>query len=160
MSKTKVSLVKVAHIEDLSTVRRVEEESKSRLYFGLGTPEQQHHFFETGGTIFIVKAGEKVIGTASFEPEEKDAETDEKTVRLAQLAILPPYQHNGYGAKAARLLLEEVRHQGFEKAQGQIHPDNKKSLSLWVGIGFDVVGSKPNYFGDGEPRLIVEKRFE
>lgn len=158
MSVTKVSLVRVAQIQDLSTVRRIEEESKGKLYFGLGTPEQQRVFFETGGTIFIIMADGEVIGTTSFKPEGKNAESDGKAVHIPQLAILPPYQGNGYGAQAARLLLEEVRRQGFEVAWGQIHPDNTTSLNLWKGLGFDVVDSSPDYFGDGEPRLIVEKR--
>ena len=150
---TNITLERVSKKRDLKMVRRVEEECTSPTYFGLGTPKQQRNFVENGGTIFFIKEEGKVVGTTSFKP-------DGKAAYLAQLAIRPQHRHKGYGTKAADLLLEEVKSWGFEKAWGPVHPDNTYSRNIWKNAGFDETDIKPNYFGDGQDRLIVEKRLQ
>lgn len=36
-----------------------------------------------------------------------------------------------------------------------VHPDNQIALRLYASLGFEIKSRQENYFGDGEPRLLL-----
>lgn len=100
-----------------------------------------------GHAYFIRRDGE-TVGSLSFDlfPDH---------VYLSSLVILPPYQNHGIGKEALRQLFEILG------ADAQIelvtHPDNKIALHLYESLGFAVTSRNENFYGDGEPRLILSR---
>jgi ribosomal-protein-alanine N-acetyltransferase len=35
------------------------------------------------------------------------------------------------------------------------HPDNTKAINLYESLGFKIESTIENYFGDGEPRIVM-----
>ena len=54
--------------------------------------------------------------------------------------------------KSSQMKLKEI-----EKIELVTHPQNTAALKLYSKYGFIVTGQKENYYGDGEPRLILTK---
>ena len=51
-------------------------------------------------------------------------------------------------------LLKEI---GNKKIVLTVHPQNNAALRIYLKLGFVIISWKDNYFGDGEPRLYLEK---
>lgn len=39
-----------------------------------------------------------------------------------------------------------------------VHPHNNPAISLYLSLGFKIESWRDNYFGDGEPRLVLVKK--
>lgn len=37
------------------------------------------------------------------------------------------------------------------------HPENTKAIRLYESLGFKIAERKENYYGDGEPRVVLVK---
>jgi ribosomal protein S18 acetylase RimI-like enzyme len=85
---------------------------------------------------------------------------DDGSVYLSNVAVHPRVRRKGY-ARAMMCHLLRHCHGANDRAQSidlAVHPDNTAARALYVSLGFvpDVV--RENYFGDGEPRLIMRLR--
>jgi len=52
-------------------------------------------------------------------------------------------------------LLEKFKN--TERIDLAAHPDNFRAIKLYQSLGFAIESRKENYYGDGEPRLILVK---
>jgi ribosomal-protein-alanine N-acetyltransferase len=50
-------------------------------------------------------------------------------------------------------ILEKCK--GTDRIDLVTHPENKNALQLYMSLGFKVESRRENYFGDGEPRLVL-----
>jgi ribosomal protein S18 acetylase RimI-like enzyme len=101
------------------------------------------------GKIYLFKTGKKVIGHITCETK------DDGSIRLGGFTIAPQYQGKGFGRQTMELILDKIK--GAPKIDLVTHPDNHRAVGLYRSLGFQIVGRKENYFGDGEPRIIMEK---
>ena len=86
------------------------------------------------------------------------SETQEKTVVLHQLYVLPKYQRLGIGRDMFAEL--ETCFPDAERMRLEVEPQNLHALSFYRAHGFAEVGKTSNC-GDeesGVPALILEKR--
>ena len=74
---------------------------------------------------------------------------------ISYMVVDPAYQGRGVARKALISVLEELK--GKRRIELVTHPDNAKALKLYQSLGFIVEGRKENYYGDGEPRLMLVK---
>lgn len=92
----------------------------------------------------------KVIGYISVILENDDH------LELDNLMVEADYQGRGFGRQALEMVLNEI---GDSKTITLVtHPDNTNALKLYKSVGFAESERKENYFGDGEPRLIMIRR--
>ncbi len=98
---------------------------------------------------YIIKKEGVVVGSYSYEIKSKD------NINIGGPAILPEFQGQGIAKEITRRILEELK--GYRKIDLEIHPDNLISLKLFKSFDFIVESRIENYFGDGEPRLILCK---
>ncbi len=152
MAAQRVSFVRAGE-GDWKNVLRVELDSKSKTYASFVTEKEVRDSFRKSN-VFFIKSGEELIGTVSFDPE-KDG-----TVYLANLAILPEHKGKGLGTEAMDLLMEKVEDLGFKKATLRVHPKNTPALLIYLKSGFEIVRWEENSYGDGEPRLFLEKNIK
>jgi ribosomal protein S18 acetylase RimI-like enzyme len=38
------------------------------------------------------------------------------------------------------------------------HPENEIALGLYMSLGFEIESRQENFFGDGEPRLVLARK--
>lgn len=100
----------------------------------------------TGSEVYLVYNGSKAIGLFAYKIDATDAE-------IMQVMFLPEFQNKGYGRKVMEIMLENLKNYYVKII---VHPRNKYALILYLKMGFVIYGWKDNYYGDGQPRLLLE----
>jgi ribosomal-protein-alanine N-acetyltransferase len=141
-------ILRVASSKDAAAFISIEKKVKSSIYFSMGSEEE---FIEALGKrkIYIIERRNEIIGHISYEKR------NDGSIYFHGFAIVPEYQGKGFGRKALELIREVV--EDAFKIDMVTHPDNFKAIELYKSLGFKIVGQKENYFGDGQPRVILEK---
>jgi len=75
---------------------------------------------------------------------------------LSGLMVKPEFQGKGIGREAMRQVLEEVS--DVERIWLATHPSNTPAIKLYLSFGFIIEEKIENYFGDGEPRIIMSRK--
>jgi ribosomal protein S18 acetylase RimI-like enzyme len=138
-----------ATMEDTSTLVAFERQIGEVKTYGqpLGLKaaleEIQRNFF------YFIKRGDIVVGTAAYRARP------DRSVYLGNIAILPAYRRQGIARAAMMFLLESNR--DASRIDLVTHPENHGALKLYESLGFSVESRKEDYFGDGEPRLVLVK---
>ena len=96
---------------------------------------------------FIYYDGDKPIGFFAYEPQENNQ------IELKTMAVIPSYQNKGVGKKMADDFLRRVK---GKRVHTVTHPKNTAAIILYLKHGFQIYGWKNNYYGDGEPRLLLK----
>jgi ribosomal protein S18 acetylase RimI-like enzyme len=99
------------------------------------------------GKVFLLKKGGEVIGNASYEDHGGGI------FYISGLVISPEFQGQGYGRAVLKKLLEDMS--DAKRIELVTHPENSPALKLYKEAGFHIESRKENYYGDGEPRLIL-----
>jgi ribosomal-protein-alanine N-acetyltransferase len=97
-------------------------------------------------TVLILKMGGIAVGSIAY------AEKSPKHVYISGMIVRPEYQGRGLATKAIQEVL--AKHHDAKRIDLVTHPDNP-ALNLYESLGFKIEGRKENYFGDGEPRLVL-----
>ena len=71
------------------------------------------------------------------------------------LVILPEFQGQGIAREAALFRIEKMK--DLKRIDLVTHPHNSKIICLYLSLGFHIESWKENYWGDGEPRLVIAK---
>ena len=120
----------------------------SRTFSATTTKEEAEEEFKSNKIFFIENKGE-VAGLISYEPKSQDS------VYLSDFIVLPKLQGRGIGREALKQILDELK--WAKRIYFVTHPDNVRGLALYKSFGFQVEDRKENYFGDGEPRLVMAR---
>lgn len=141
--------LKPATFEDVETLLALKQKmSGLKTYSVMTDPEEQRNELQHTVTYLIEKDG-LVVGSVSYEIKS------EGHVYLSDLIIDPAYQRQGLGREAMTRVLKELEQ--IERIDLVTHPDNISALNLYLSLGFQVESRKENYYGDGEPRLVLVK---
>jgi len=97
-------------------------------------------------TVEIIKMGDVAVGSIAY------AEKEPGHVYISGVIVRPEYQGRGIATNAIRQVLD--RYSGASRIDLVTHPDNP-ALKLYESLGFKVEERKENYFGDGQPRLML-----
>lgn len=100
--------------------------------------------------VYLIKNNDKITGSISYEIKNKDH------AYISGLVIKPEFQRQGLAKKASMKLLEDLAN--YEKIDLVTHPDNFSAVKLYKSLGFIEIDRKENFFGDGEPRIIMVKK--
>ena len=79
-----------------------------------------------------------------------------KTAHCNGLVVLPQFRRQGFGLRAMRLVLKKM--QAYPRVELVVHPHNSPAVSLYLSLGFIIESWVKNYFGDGQPRLVMVKK--
>lgn len=75
-------------------------------------------------------------------------------VELKSMAVIPEYQNKGIGKRMMGRFLELNSGKNLFLVT---HPFNTGAIIFYLRSGFKIVGWKENYYGDGQPRLLLRK---
>ncbi len=99
------------------------------------------------GTVLLSEMDGEVIGNASYEPRGAD------TFYISGLMVVPKFQGKGIGRIVLQKLLDDMN--DAKRIELVTHPDNVAALKLYESFGFVVESRHENYWGEGEPRLLL-----
>ncbi|MDC0740007.1 GNAT family N-acetyltransferase [Polyangium mundeleinium] len=111
--------------------------------------------FDLWGDTFFVADGENGsldgygIGASSHEPG---------VLWVLSLAVRGASRGRGLGKALMHALLAAMKARGTSSAKLTVHPDNP-AVALYRNLGFEVIGEEPHYFGEKDPRLVMELRW-
>lgn len=84
-------------------------------------------------------------------------EYGEQHAHLALLAVAPPYQRQGAGARLMAWLEAPARLAGLEKIRLEARADNLGALAFYRHLGFAATGRSAGYYGGVMDAVRMEK---
>lgn len=99
--------------------------------------------------VYSVVKDNNAIGTISYKNQ------DDGTVLINGLTIMPEYRGQGIASLAMNKLLDEI---GNKSCSLVVHPGNTPAILIYLRLDFYITGWKDNFFGDGEPRLYLQRK--
>ena len=79
----------------------------------------------------------------------------EDNAEITGLMVDPRYQNQGIGREALTTILGELKE--VKRIDLVTHPENESALSLYQSFGFQIESRVEDYYGDGQPRLVLVK---
>jgi len=102
--------------------------------------------------VYLIYKGDRLVGSTEFEMKSPDH------AYLSGLVIHPDFQGQGIGREAVLFRLEKLK--GVKRIDLVTHPENFRIINLYQSLGFKIEKRIENYFGDGEPRVMLVKVLE
>jgi ribosomal protein S18 acetylase RimI-like enzyme len=103
----------------------------------------------TGNVFYFVETEGVLAATAAW------ARRDDGSAYFSSIAVDPDFRRRGIARAAMLFLLEEAW--DCEPIELVTHPDNAAAIALYRSFGFEIEGRKEDYFGDGEPRVVMRR---
>lgn len=99
--------------------------------------------------VFIIESDGQAVGSIIYEIKSSDH------AYIGGLVIDPRFQGRGIAREAMIIILKELEH--YKRIDLVTHPKNAKAINLYESLGFTIESRKENYYGDGEPRIVMVK---
>jgi ribosomal-protein-alanine N-acetyltransferase len=99
------------------------------------------------GEAFLIEKDNQIIGSVMYEIKSPTHSY------LSDLVIRPDFQGQGIGREAMTEILKKLH--GYPRIDLVTHPENVRAIKLYESLGFVIESRKENYFGDGEPRVVM-----
>ncbi|MBI2153217.1 MAG: ribosomal protein S18-alanine N-acetyltransferase [Candidatus Rokubacteria bacterium] len=78
-------------------------------------------------------------------------------IHITNLAVHPDWRRQGIARALVEAILEDARRRQLSVALLEVRPTNAEALSLYEGLGFQVVGRRRGYYFDtGEDALLMQ----
>lgn len=108
------------------------------------------------GAVFVAKLGDEIVGSCQImrmldEPE---------FLYLVGFYIRPQWRGRRLGVRFLQLVIREARALGSEGIVLTVSPTNQAALALYRGIGFVQERAAPDFYGEGEDRIVLRLRFQ
>ncbi len=97
-------------------------------------------------SVFLIKSDDKVVGNISYEVKSPEH------VYISGLVVKPEFQGRGIATDALKQVL--AKYASAKRIDLVTHPDNP-ARKLYESLGFKVESRVEDYWGEGEPRLIL-----
>jgi ribosomal protein S18 acetylase RimI-like enzyme len=99
------------------------------------------------GPVYIIKKDQTVVGNVAYEIKSPTHAC------ITSITVLPEFQRQGIAREVMEHILNEIGN--VERIDLVTHPDNFKAINLYKSLGFTIESKKENYYGDGEPRVVM-----
>jgi len=101
----------------------------------------------TNNVLYFVEVDGALAATAAWKLR------DDGSAYLSSIAVDPDFRRRGIARAATLFLLEQAK--GCARIDLVTHPENAAAIALYRSLGFAVESRRENYFGDGEPRMVM-----
>lgn len=89
--------------------------------------------------LWVLVVDDRVIGYYDLWVTFEQAE-------VANIAVLPEYQHKGYGKQLMKHLEQKAMENGCETIGLEVRVSNADAIRLYESQGFSVINTKPGYY--------------
>ena len=135
--------------QDIQTLLEIERTALGlKTYSGYFNEKEIRDWIENEIVFLIKNDCDVTVGSISYQIKNKTH------AYISGLIIKPEFQKQGLAKKALSLLLEKLKN--YPKLSLVVHPENP-AIKLYLSFGFAIKSRKENYFGDGQPRLVMVK---
>ena len=142
----KIDLI-LATEKDWQGVAEFEKEAECRIFHAYTTEEDVTKMIQNDEVFFAVLDGEKIGVMAYHKNPDSNHITD--------LIVAKKLQGQGLGLLILKTLMEKVgENNQFDLVT---HPENSAAIITYLKAGFLIKDLKENFFGDGEPRIVLVK---
>lgn len=133
-------------VEEFLTLER--KVSVPKIYNPIQTADEALEEIQDN-ELFFIKKGSVVVGTIAYQKKP------DGTTYISNMSVVPEYRGQGIAREAMQMILEVLG--TTPKVWLVTHPENEKALNLYTSLGFVAEKQIENYYGDGEPRLVLVK---
>lgn len=88
------------------------------------------------------------LGAASTEPA---------VAWILSVGVRPAHRGAGVARALTQALLDTLRARSVREVRLTVHPGNQQARNLYRSLGFAPMLEDPEYFGSGEPRLVMRR---
>jgi ribosomal-protein-alanine N-acetyltransferase len=82
-------------------------------------------------------------------------------MHILRIAVATGYQARGVATALLQQCFKIARQHNVSAAYIEVHPKNKSAIALYRKSGFQMLGTRPNYYPEtGEDALAMVKRIE
>ena len=99
--------------------------------------------------VYFIKKDNEVVGSTEYQIKSPSE------AYLGGLLIKPEFRGQGIARKAIEFRLDKLKE--MKRLWLVTHPHNSKMIRMYLSYGFIIEAWKDNYYGDGQPRLILAK---
>jgi ribosomal-protein-alanine N-acetyltransferase len=98
-------------------------------------------------SLYFVKRNGTIVGMVAgrLEPDG--------SIYISNVNTDPNYHRQGIARAAMEFIL--AKYETARRIHLVTHPENENALGLYQSLGFTIESRKENYFGDGEPRVVL-----
>lgn len=149
MEKKLNLIFKKATSKDVSKFVKLDEnEINNKMYSCfLNKDEVLKEFKEN--EVYLIYKDDILVGSTEFQIKSPNH------AYLSGLIIDPTFWGQGIGYEAILFRLKKLK--GFKRIDLVTHPENSKIINMYQSLGFKIEKHIENYYGDGEPRLMLVK---
>ena len=134
---------------DLEVYMALEQSVKNPKTYPASTTQKEALDELTKSRVYFIKKEGHIVGNIGYEIKAEDS------AEITGLMIDPRYQNQGIGREALIAILDELK--GIRRIDLVTHPENEPALALYQSLGFHIESRVEDYYGDGEPRLVLVK---
>ncbi len=99
--------------------------------------------------LFFIKKGSHTVGIIAYQMKP------DSSAYISNMAVLPEHRGQHIARVALEMLLKTIG--PVPRIWLVVHPENV-ALRLYTSLGFVKEKQVENYYGDGEPRLVLAKQ--
>lgn len=138
--------------EDLQQVVEVEKQTFRGEHYPKFFFIQAGELFPT--TFLVAESSQgQIVGYGIGAVEQHNPETG----WILSMGVLPSWRRKKIGTIMMKSLISALEERGASTIMLSTTETNLAAVSLYTSLGFSARSQKPNYFGDGETRLIMHK---
>lgn len=134
---------------DLEAFMELEKSVRNPKTYPSSANEEEALAELTNTQVYFIKKEDHVVGNISYEMNAEDH------AEITGLMVDPHYQGQGIGREALTAILDKLK--GVKRIDLVTHPENEQALPLYQSLGFHIESRVEDYYGDGQPRLILVK---
>ena len=149
-TKERVSLdgvtLQSATLEDIEKLLALEKSVEGNTTYSAMDEKELREEFETSSVFLVMHEG-RAVGSVMYEIKNEDR------AYISGIIIHPDFQGQGFAREALKQVLEKLRE--YKRIDLVTHPSNVAAKSLYESFGFVEESRKEDYYGDGEPRVVM-----
>lgn len=109
---------------------------------------KEQEYYLKDSNIYLAYADNQPVGFLAFKE-------DGEKIDVQAIVVTPTFQGKGVGKELMNTLLKV--NEGKE-LRLVTHPYNTKAIIFYLKSGFQIEGWADNYYGDGQPRLVLVRK--
>lgn len=142
-------ILKKATDDEIPEILEVEKKLAGlKTCYAITTREEWDREMKDSAVYAIIRNG-KIVGDICYEIKNNGR------VMISGLMIDPEFQNQGIGSQALEKNFEELKF--IRRIDLAVHPRNNAAIGLYLRFGFVIEAWKENFYGDGQPRLIMAR---
>lgn len=130
----------------MAVLLEIEETAKDLIVYNWGFTDQEFLEWIRNDIVYLIEEDGIMVGDISYVVKDADH------AYITGLVIVPEFQRRGLARKAMNMIIDELN--DFRRLSLDVHPDNH-AVKLYESLGFVATERKENFYGDGEPRIIM-----